>query len=154
QQGVMGHFLGGWQMNVTHRFTSGQGWTPAEFAGENTACQNSFDNAFFSGASTCRPFLSNPAAPIANQGICTDHTLADCGLIHFTSPIPTPIAMSAVRYILNENEADLFFGTPYGNTARNSERGETINNTNASVFKTTRITERVKLRMEVHVWNL
>ena len=151
QQGFMGHVLGGWQFNVTHRYTGGQAWTPAELSGENSACQNSFDSAFF-GISTCRPFLSNPGAPIANQGICTDHTLADCGLFDFNTGLATTFA--DVRYILNEDEAALFFGTPYGNTPRNSERGATINNTNMGIFKTTRITERFKLRFETHIYNV
>ena len=164
QQGVMGHLFGGWQFNITHRYTSGQPWTPAQFAGENTACQNSFDAAFFGGGDTCRPFLSNPNAPIGNAGLCTDHTLSDCGLIdlaQFNIGNVVPVTFDQVRYILNGeafwtgfNEAALFFGTPYGSAPRNSERGETINNTNFSLFKTTRITERVKVRFEFHAWNL
>jgi hypothetical protein len=152
QQGVVGHLLGGWQFNITHRYTGGQGYTPAQFAGENTNCQNNFDANFFGGIDTCRPFLSNPSAPIENQGICTDGTLVDCGLTDFNTGAPT--TFEAVRYILNDNEAGLFFGTPYGNTRRNSERGQSINNTNFSVFKSTRITERFKLRFEFHAWNV
>jgi hypothetical protein len=148
QQGVMGHVLGGWQINLTHRYNSGQRWSPAQFAGENTSCQTRFIGTF----SECRPFTSNPSAPITSQGQCTNPALADCGIVDFNSGLPT--TLSAVRYILNDDVAAQFFGTPFGNTRRNAEVGQTINNTNMSIFKTTRITERFKLRFEAQAYNV
>ena len=172
QQGFMGHLLGGWQFNIVHRYTSGQPWTPGQLAGENSICQNAFNGTFDS----CRPFTNNTSAPLDTVGYFCNGTAGDCRnaanaaqpfgtFISFYDPclgapaVPacggvTPIPADSTHYILDNNAAALIFGTPYSNTARNSQRGETINNTNFSVFKSTRISERFKLRFEAHAWNV
>jgi hypothetical protein len=151
QQGVLGHFLGGWSVNSTYRYTSGQVYTPAQFLGTNSSCQNSFDGTFF-GASTCRPILSNPLAALDAVGFCTDSALADCGITNNDTGAPT--TLDAVRWIINDDVASDFLGTPFGGVGRNTERGEPINAVNLSVFKTTNITERVKIRFEAQAFNL
>src|SRR6266581_6250002 len=70
QKGFLGHVLGGYQTSGTWRYSSGQLWTPAELAGFSSSCQTRFDNAFFSGASTCRPFSGNPHANVGSVGAC------------------------------------------------------------------------------------
>ena len=61
----------------------------------------------------------------------------------------------AVRWIYNNNSAAQFFGTPYGNVGRNPGlRGQAVSAVNFSVFKTTKMTERLSLRLEAQVYNL
>jgi hypothetical protein len=165
QHGFLGKVLGGYQANATWRYSSGQTYTPAQIpALSNTACQTSFDNTFF-GISTCRPFLGNPGAPVDTVGFCTDATAADCGISDYYTLTPTTI--SAVHWIangaptdadgnpLNPNQAALFFGTPFGNVRRNpGVRGQNVNAVNFSMFKTTKISERVEFRLEAQVYNL
>ncbi len=152
QQGVVGHFLGGWSVNSTYRYTSGQVYTPAGLAGINTSCQSSFEGTFFGGASTCRPILSNPLAAVDTAGACTDATLADCGIVDYFTGAPT--TLDAIRWIYNDDVSSQFFGTPFAGVSRNTERGDTIQAVNLSVFKTTNVTEKVKIRFEAQAFNI
>jgi len=157
QQGMMKHLLGGWSLAGTYRYLSGQLWTPAQLATTTgsraqTSCQNSFDAAFLGSVSTCRPFLSNPGAPVDSVGRCTNALAPDCGLIDFFTLAPT--AASAVHWIYNNNVADAFFLTPYGNTSRNPHiRGDSINTVNLNLIKDTRVAEKVSLKLEANVFN-
>ena len=165
QKGFLGHVLGGYEVTGTWRYSSGQLWTPVETAGDNSSCQTSFDTAFFSQTSTCRPFVGNSRAPVDSVGACTDPTLADCGLVNFYTlgltdalgnPIaPTPTTKSAVRWIFNDDTSAAFFGTPYGNAARNpGVRGDSVNTVNFDLAKNIKFTERVSVRFEAQAYNL
>jgi len=85
-------------------------------------------------------------------GQCTNAAAADCGLTNFFTGAPT--AVSAVRWILNDDVAAKFFGTPYGNMQRNSARGQTVNTININLIKNTRVSEKVNLKLEGNVYNL
>jgi hypothetical protein len=153
QEGFLGKVLGGFQTNTTWRYSTGQLWTPVEFAGADSACQNAYDGAFFAGVSTCRPFAGNPRAPVSSVGLCTDPTMPNCALVDFNTGLPT--TASAVRWIYNDDNSAAFFKTPYGNVGRNpGVRGQDVSAVNMSVFKTTRLTERLSLRLEAQCYNL
>jgi hypothetical protein len=159
QQGFLGRLLGGYQANTTWRYSTGQVWTPIELAGNNTSCQNSFDGAYFSSVSTCRPFLGSASAPVDSVGICLNPAAADCGLANYYdfafNGITTPVSRSAVHWIYNDNNSAAFFKTPYGNVGRNpGVRGQDVSAVNFSMFKTTKMTERLSLRLEAQVYNL
>lgn len=152
QQGLLGKLLGGYQANTTWRYSSGQLWTPAlTTANVNSACQNSFDGTYFAGLSTCRPFAGSRSAPVDTVGQCTDPTLPNCGLVDYYTGAP----ITAARWIYNDNNAAAFFKTPYGNVGRNpGVRGQAVSAVNFSVFKTTKVRERLSLRLEAQVYNL
>jgi outer membrane receptor protein involved in Fe transport len=152
QQGFIGHLLGGWQVAPTWRYNIGQNWTPSQASFTNSSCQTSF-NLSFVGVDSCRPFTSNPNAPVGTVGLCTDGAAGDCGLVDFATGNPT--SASAVRYILNDDEAAAFFGTPFGNTRRNpGVRGQDTNAVNMGVLKSTKITEKISMRFEAQALNL
>jgi hypothetical protein len=163
QKGLIGKLLGGYQANTLWHFASGQLWTPAlSNAGgrANTACQISFDTNFY-GFSACRPFLGSAAAPVDTVGICTNAAAADCGLVEFyafagsNGVTKNPVSMSAVRWIYDNNAAGTFFKTPYGNVGRNPGlRGQAVSAVDFSMFKTTKVTERLSVRLEGQVYNL
>jgi hypothetical protein len=153
QSSFLGKVLGGYQLNTTWHYSSGQLWTPLEIAGPDSACQTQFDGTYFSGISACRPFLGNPAAKVDTVGQCTDPTKPDCGLIDFFSGNPT--TKSAVRWIYNDDNSAAFFKTPYGNVGRNPGlRGQALSAVNFSVLKNTKIRERLTLRLEAQAYNL
>jgi hypothetical protein len=106
QSGFIGKLLGGYQVNTTWHYSSGQLWTPIEIAGANSSCQTGFDGAYYSGVSTCRPFLGSASAPVDMVGQCTDPTLPDCGLIDFNTGAPT--TKSAVHWIYNDDNSAAF----------------------------------------------
>jgi hypothetical protein len=159
QRGFLGKLLGGYQTNATWRYSSGQLWTPAmSTANVNSACQNSFDTTFESGLSACRPFLGSTSAPVDTVGLCTNPGASDCGLVDYYASlngVTTPVSKSAVHWIYNDNNAAQFFKTPYGNVGRNpGVRGQAVSTVNFSVFKTTKVTERLSLRLEAQAYNL
>jgi hypothetical protein len=153
QKGFLGHVLGGYQINTTWRYSSGQLWTPTELAGFSSSCQTNFDNAFAGGASACRPFMGNPRAAVDSVGGCTDATLPDCGLVNYYTGVPT--TMSAVRWIYNDDVSSQFFHTPFGNVGRNpGVRGDSVNTVNLSAFKSFKLNERLAFRVEAQVYNV
>jgi hypothetical protein len=176
QQGFLGHVLGGWSVNSTYRYTSGQVYTPGLFAGTNSSCQTSFDGAFFSGGSTCRPIELDPNATFDTVGIfcdgSPDHCLLDpiggtaqpfgtlvslydpCQFTFGTGDDCAATPISTAHWLLNDDTASNIFGTPFAGVGRNTERGDTIQAVNVSVFKTTNITERVKIRFEAQAFNI
>jgi outer membrane receptor protein involved in Fe transport len=152
QAGLVGHLLGGWQINGTYRYTSGQPWTPLQNSGQGLCDPTNFTGG---GFDTCRPILNNASAPFASVGQCTNSAASDCGLISVNSGAAmTPIAMSAAHWIVNDVNAAQFFGSPFLGVGRNTERGQPISTANMAVFKNTRISERVTLQIQAEAFNV
>ncbi len=184
QRGLIGHALGGWQLSGTYILTSGQAYTPTQqymyysMGGSPYPFDTSFNSAF-AGASyeNLRPFYSNPTAPANMVGIlagdaCSYDGTAGCGLAPNTllswnalnqyelgitdSFNETPVSASSVRYVVNGPQSASNNGTPFGNVGRNTLRDSITNRGDFSIFKTTNITERVKVRFDatfVNVFN-
>ncbi|OLB37250.1 MAG: hypothetical protein AUH11_09180 [Acidobacteria bacterium 13_2_20CM_57_17] len=71
QQGLLGHILGGWGVSGTYFLTSGQPYTPIQFALNGASYyDNPFVAAFYGTIDQAlRPFLGSPSAPITQVGI-------------------------------------------------------------------------------------
>jgi hypothetical protein len=69
------------------------------------------------------------------------------------SRIFTPVTSDDVRFIINGPGAAQRFGTPFGNIGRNTFRGDRIEALDLSVYKTTRITERVAIQYRFNMFN-
>ncbi len=151
QSGFLGHLMGGWQINGTYRYTSGQPWTVLE-----SISQGLCDPTDFTGSpsfDTCRPFPGNASAPFSSVGMCTNPAAADCGLESLNNN-NAPISLSQARFIINNLAAEKFFGTPFSPLGRNTERGQPINTVNMAVFKNTRVTERLTIQFQAEAFNL
>jgi hypothetical protein len=59
-----------------------------------------------------------------------------------------------VRFITNNQLAANLLNNPYPGSGRNILRGDSFNNVDLSVFKNTKITERVTFRLEVDAYNV
>ena len=170
QEGVVGHVLGGWQLNGTYYLSNGQRFTPSQFFntfvfGQGSSYEDvSFANGFV-GLDTLRPFAGNPDAPRDQVGI----SQLDASLI-FGVPVLNPsgfysfnelntsgdtvtVGSNDVRYILNGPGAAQIFGTPFGTATRNAEVGPRLNNLNLGIFKNINITERVRLQFRTELFN-
>jgi hypothetical protein len=121
-----------------------------------------FEQSFL-GADVARPILSNPKAPIGTLGIYTDSTITPgTGTTPpvFSAPIlvdfatGTPVSPSEVRFIANNQLAANILGNPYPGSGRNILRGDSFNNVDFSVFKNTKISERVSFRLEADAYNI
>ncbi len=65
-----------------------------------------------------------------------------------------PVSPSAVRLIINAPGSAKIFGTPFGDMPRNFLHGPAINQLNMSIFKNTKIGERVKLQLRAEAFNV
>ncbi|HKY30852.1 MAG TPA: carboxypeptidase regulatory-like domain-containing protein [Pyrinomonadaceae bacterium] len=175
QKGFVGHLLGGWQVNGTYVLASGRPFTPSQFFNSLglPTYQDFLFGATFFGFDNVRPFTGNPNAPRDSVGI------SDVDAFIFFSesfvPSPTgfynlaalnnscqpdgtgcnfvPVTTSDVRFILNAPGAARFFGNPFGNVARNSERGPALNHLNLGIFKNTRVSESVRIQFRLEMFN-
>lgn len=175
QKGFVGHLLGGWQINGTYILASGRPFTPSQFFNSLglPTYQDFLFGATFFGFDNIRPFRGNPNAPRDSVGI------SDLDAFFFFSesfvPSPTgfyslaalnqscapdgtgcnfvPVSLNDVRFILNAPGSARFFGNPFGNVSRNSERGPALNHLNLGVFKNTRISETVRVQFRLEMFN-
>lgn len=159
QRGIVGRLLGGWQFNGTYILTSGAAFTPSN----NVAGSLGLGGTYLTAGD--RPFWGNPNADRRLVGI----SQTDAFLV-FGVPIVNPngfwsmnqlnstgasvaITPNDVRYIINGPGSAKIFGTPFGNVARNSERGPIFNNLNLSVFKNISVWENVKVQLRAEAFN-
>jgi hypothetical protein len=150
QNGLIGHLMGGWEINGTYRYTSGQPWTVEQNAGQGLCDPTDFT----AGAlDACRPILNSASAPFNSVGQCMNPAAADCGVVSLNNG-STPIALGQAHWIINDINAAKFFGSPFLGVGRNSERGQPVNTVNLAIFKDTRITERVTFQFQAEAFNL
>jgi hypothetical protein len=171
QHGVVGHILGGWGVAATYLLSSGQPYTPQQYAlGEFSGAAGgdaNFNVSFAGSYDTFRPFLSNPNASAANVGIYAGDACSyfgsGCGinsdtLISFnavnTTGAVTTVNKSQVRYIVNGGVAQTVFGAPYGNAARNSLRDFKTNSANFTLYKRFKFWEHAVLQWHMSMVNV
>jgi hypothetical protein len=161
QRGLVGHALGGWQINGAYFLTSGATFTP----GQSTAFNSTLGAGYLSSGD--RPFLTNPNADRRQVGISQVDafllgrisTVTNVnGFISLTALNATgaivPVTPSDVKYILNAPGSARIFGTPFGNSPRNAERGPAFNQLNASLFKNIKVFERLTLQLRGEAFNV
>jgi hypothetical protein len=112
-----------------------------------------------------RPFLGNPAVDPRLVGI----SQTDAALI-FGAPLTNPngfysmneinlngnfvaVTPSQVHFIANLPGSAKIFGTPYGDSTRNSLFGPRLNQLNLGLFKHINIGERWKLELRAEAYN-
>jgi hypothetical protein len=173
QPGLLGHILGGWGISGTYFITSGQPYTPVQFAlnagvaGQQPYYDNGMVNAFYSTLDQAlRPYLGNPSAPITQVGIyaadacaefgvgCTQvaTTLLSLNAINATGAV-TVVTNKDVRFIANTPTANTVFNTPFGNVARNYARDAYTNIANLQFFKTFYVRENLKVQWHMSMIN-
>jgi hypothetical protein len=181
QKGFLGRILGGYSVNTIWTYNSGQPYTPFQgskanpniplqaaptasnpnpvlpaggipYANQGKALFSFCDfnyNTNSIGQDSCRPILSNPTAPIGSVGI---NGGPGVGYKDFSTG--AAIDPNAVHWLVNNEYEALARGTPYPGVGRNILRGNTINQLDASVFKTVRINERFSGQLRLNVFNL
>lgn len=131
--------------------------------------------AFYGSLSQMRPFSGNPKAPLTSVGI-TDVDACifygKCGTaggqpllrtsstgffllndLNKATPVFTEVTRDNVRFIVNGPGAAQVFGIPFGDIGRNTFRGDRIENMDLSVFKTTKVGERVSVQYRLNLFN-
>ena len=149
QHGFLGRLMGGWQINGTYRYTSGQPWTVEQNAGQGLCDPTNFTGG---AIDACRPILHSASAPFTSVGQCTNPAAADCGLVSVNTG--SPIALNQAHWIINDVNSATFFGSPFLGVGRNTERGQPISTVNMAVFKNTKVTERLMIQFQAEAFNL
>ncbi len=174
---LVGKVLGGWQLNTTYRYSTGQPYSVIQFNQFDLGTGNLCDpSSTMSGTySACRPILFNGAAPFNSTGRMCDGTNAECSdslgnglplgtLVALSDPClfagppsaggcaVTPI--STAHWVLNDTSSAQFYGTPFRGTPRNTVRGQSISSMNLSVFKNTKLGERLTLQFQAQAFNV
>jgi len=161
QHGILGHVLGGWQVNGVYVLTSGEPYTPGQFFNGSVY---GLGNTYLTSGD--RPFIGNPSVDPRLVGI----SQIDAFLI-FDAPLTNPngfysfnqinatgafvpVTTNQVHFIANLPGAAKVFGTPFGNSTRNSLRGPRLNQLNASLFKNINIRENLKLQLRAEAYNV
>jgi outer membrane receptor protein involved in Fe transport len=161
QRGVFGHLLGGWQVNGVYVLTSGQPYTPGQF----------FNGSFLGVGNTYltsgdRPFLGNTSVDPRLVGISQLDALVFYGApltnlrgfyslnaLNSTGDV-IPVTPNDVHFIVNLPGAASIFGTPFGDSTRNSLRGPRLNQLNASLFKNIKVGERWTVQLRGEAYNV
>ncbi len=162
---LVGKLINGWQINSIWVYNSGQPFTDIDLGTQNgSPAVNPSDprtltsysdqkeaTAFNAPYDIARPVLSNKRAPVGTIGIYTTTTTAGKNSAPFLVDYNTgdPTTPSQVHWIANNQYAGLLGGTPWIGSGRNLLRGTSYNNVDSSVFKNTKLTERLTLRLEV-----
>lgn len=176
QKGIVGHTLGGWQVNGIVTLGSGRAFNPQNFFAAK-------DPNFTFTSGELRPFAGSPNAP--STTIAFGSRAASLLLGDGSAPVGSFVVYNtarpgsagtvvsaaqvgnAARYIYNDFglfsqfgisltdlEGFTKFRTPYGDVGRNSVLGPNTYNANFSVFKTTKITENYKVEFRAEFFNL
>jgi hypothetical protein len=165
----------GWQANTIWIYNGGQPYTdyqgisngspqinPDDVRTSESYSDIPFEENFL-GVDVARPILSNPKAPAGTLAIYTDTTVIPATATTpavFSAPVLEDfktgalVSPSSVRFIANNQLAANILNNPYPGSARNILRGDTFNNVDFSVFKNTKISERVVFRLEVDAYNV
>jgi outer membrane receptor protein involved in Fe transport len=149
QNGLLGRLIGGWQINGTYRYSSGQPWTVEQNAGLGLCDPTNFTGGTLDA---CRPFPGNGAAPFNSVGQCMDPAAPGCGLVSVNTG--NPITLNQAHFIINDINAEKFFGTPFSPLRRNTERGQAISTANLAVFKNFKIHERLTFQFQAEAFNV
>jgi hypothetical protein len=160
QRGVIGHVLGGWQLNGVYLLVSGEPYTPGQFFNGSVY---GLGNAYLTSGD--RPFVTNPAADPRLVGI----SQIDANLIFGADVLNpkgfysfnelnlngtfVPVTASQVHFVANLPGAATVFGTPFGNATRNSLTGPMLNQLNMGLFKNIRLKERLHLELRAEAYN-
>lgn len=158
QQGVLGKALGGWQANVTYRYSSGQPYTPIQSRAatymNSTASPDFCDPSasFSTTVDACRPILANPTAPFNSVGYITAVTGGVPTVLNMNGDTPT--TLKNVHWLVNNYLAAQYFGNPFAGVGRNTLNGQPINATNLSMQKDIKLTERINFQFRATAYNV
>jgi len=167
QHGILGRLLGGYFLNTFYQYTNGQPFSVSQFYAPNTSnltnlpdpntqstlynevttnfCDLGFAEAF---GSQCRPILANKTAPMTSVGINVGNGIYD----NYANGNPGP--RSSFHWLWNNQAEALNLGNAFPGVGRNTLRGDSWNDLDASVGKNFKATERVTVQLTMNVFNV
>lgn len=170
----------GFMLSGIYRFTSGQVYTPYQPLdldpnnGDTSFCDATFNSSTVGPDSdTCRLVISNKKAPLNSVAYLNPYTgpqdpatgaptLGTPTYVAYesdgynTSGVynpGTPINPASAHWIINNQAYALAVGNPYPGSGRGPLRGPDFSELDATVTKTTKITERVSMQLSLAAYN-
>jgi len=167
---LMEKLVGGYSLNTIWIYNSGVPYNPLQPltlpSGDTSYCDGVF-NTSFPGSDTCRMIVSNPRAPLNTVAYLTTdpaNPTAPASYYVYGSTgqtasngalIPgTPISQSDAHWIVNNQLEANVLGNPFPGSGRNILRGQPYDNVDASIFKTTKLSESVSLQLQLNAYNV
>lgn len=171
--GFFSKIANGYQLNGIYRYNSGQPYQPFQptslanqFGPDSSLCDVTFQNSTVgSGSDTCRLILSNKKAPINTIAYLNPYggpnnntpTYVDYNSDFYDSNgnynPGTPVDPKSSHWIINNQAEAQVLGNPYAGSGRNILRAQPFNNLDASIYKNTKISERVTLQLQFTAYN-
>jgi hypothetical protein len=165
QNGILGRLLGGYFLNTFYQYNGGQPFSPSQafsvtssnvsipatdspqVAAEVTSnfCDLGFARTF---GSQCRPILANNSAPISSVGINVGNGVYENYATGAVGP------RSSFHWLWNNQAEALAMGNPFPGVGRNTLRGDSWNDLDASVGKSFKAAERVSAQLTLNVFNV
>jgi hypothetical protein len=170
----------GFMLSGVYRFSSGQVYTPFQPLdldqnnGDTSFCDSVFNSSSVGPqADTCRLVLSNKKAPINSVAYLNPYTgpqdpvtgaptlgtpvyvvYGSDGYDASGSYLPgTPTDADSAHWIINNQAYALAVGNPYPGSSRSLLRGPDFSELDATVTKTTKVTERVAMQLSLAAYN-
>ena len=125
RRNLIGKVARGYSINTIYEYNSGQPFTPYQGIPANGSYCDGLFNVSVLGVDSCRPVLLNRGAP-----------------------------NSPASYVVNDIPLADRLGNPFPGIGRNTVRGQSYNNLDASIFKTTAMTDRINLQLQLNAFNV
>ena len=170
----------GFMLSGIYRFTSGIVYTPVQplsldnNTGDSSFCDITFDGSTVGpAADTCRLVISNRKAPVKSVAYLNPYTgpqnpstgaptlgkpeyvvYGSDGFNSAGAYSPgTPVNPPSTYWIINNQAYAMAVGNPYPGSSRSTLRGPMFSELDATVTKTTKITERVSMQLSLAAYN-
>jgi hypothetical protein len=174
QKGILGRLLGGYFLNSFYSYNGGQPFNPyqsysvtslpvlgspivtSEAASASPTLYNQVTSNFcdvgftieFSGNSPCRPILANRSAPLTSVGINVGSGTYENYVTGAAAP------RSSFHWLWNNKAEAIAMGNPFPGVGRNTLRGKTWNDVDASIGKNFKIKERLTMQLTMSVFDV
>jgi Carboxypeptidase regulatory-like domain/TonB-dependent Receptor Plug Domain len=171
--GFLSSIVNGYQLNGLYRYNSGQPYQPFQslnisnqFGPDSSFCDTTFQGSTVgSDDDVCRLILSNKSAPLntiaylnpyggpnQNTPVYVDYNsdFVDANGVYHAG---TPVSPTSSHWIINNQAEALALGNPYAGSGRNILRAQPFDNLDASIYKTTKLSERVTLQLQFNAYN-
>lgn len=157
----------GFMLTGVYRFNSGIVYTPFQplgldpFNGDTSFCDGAFNSSSVGpGADTCRLVLSNKKAPV--NTVAYLNPVSDSYVVYGSDSVDhngnynpgTPIDPGSAHWIINNQAYAQAVNNPYPGSGRSPLRGPDFSDLDATVTKTTKITERVSFQLSLAAYNV
>ncbi len=174
QKGILGRLLGGYFLNSFYSYNGGQPFNPyqsysvtslpvlgssivaAAAANPNSTLYNQVTSNFcdvgftieFSGLSPCRPILANRGGALTSVGINVGGGTYENYVTGAVAP------RSSFHWLWNNKAEAIALGNPFPGSGRNTLRGNTWNNVDASIGKNFKVKGPVTVQLTMSVFDV